>query len=223
MLCFPDQALLKYRFMTDDRELVYRKISDALAPLKQAGKRTPYPDWDKEMAICRAHPEYSTLWDLFSAKLQAVNGTPLQGLEALGKWLHEAKQTLGYCDPAVLDQLKSLPTFAGIKFETTFDRARVDDYAFGITQAAGAIAESGTVMLKDALTSSRLAALAPWTHIALLKPSTLYPDIPTALTHLGDDPAVVWATGPSKTADIEGILIEGVHGPGTQVCCLLDA
>ena len=32
----------------------------------------------------------------------------------------------------------------------------------------------------------------------------------------GDWPADL-CTGPSKTADVEGILIEGVHGPGEQV------
>ena len=34
---------------------------------------------------------------------------------------------------------------------------------------------------------------------------------------LGPSRNILWATGPSKTADVEGILIEGVHGPGEQV------
>jgi L-lactate dehydrogenase complex protein LldG len=47
-------------------------------------------------------------------------------------------------------------------------------------------------------------------------------DVGTALTLLGNDPSVVWVTGPSKTADVEGILIEGVHGPGEEIALILD-
>ena len=36
-----------------------------------------------------------------------------------------------------------------------------------------------------------------------------------------DAPNTIWCTGPSKTADVEGILIEGVHGPGEQVALLI--
>ena len=110
----------------------------------------------------------------------------------------------------------------GIAVEYAFDRARIDDYQFGITRAAGAIAETGTLVVNDALTSSRLAALAPWVHVAVLRPGDLWPDLPAALAQLGPDPNTIWITGPSKTADVEGILIEGVHGPGEQICLRLE-
>ena len=105
--------------------------------------------------------------------------------------------------------------------ETTYDRTRVDDYAFGITRAAGAIAESGTVILQDAGTSRRLGALTPWVHVTLFPREKLYATIPDALAELGPDPNTIWVTGPSKTADVEGILIEGVHGPGAQIALRL--
>ena len=38
---------------------------------------------------------------------------------------------------------------------------------------------------------------------------------------LGDDPNTIWVTGPSKTADVEGILIQGVHGPGIQIALIV--
>ncbi len=105
--------------------------------------------------------------------------------------------------------------------ETAFDRTRVDDYDFGITAATGAIAETGTLVLTDQGTSSRLAALAPWVHVAVLRREQIHADISAALAVMPADPNIVWVTGPSKTADVEGILIEGVHGPGVQVALLV--
>ena len=111
---------------------------------------------------------------------------------------------------------------AGFEVETTFDRDRYDEYQFGITRAKGAIAESGSLIIDDDWTSDRLAALAPWIHVGLLKKSELIETIPEAITTFGHCPNIVWVTGPSKTADVEGILIEGVHGPGEQIALLVD-
>jgi L-lactate dehydrogenase complex protein LldG len=76
------------------------------------------------------------------------------------------------------------------------------------------------VVIKESSTPSRLAALAPWIHITLVDGDTCsYRTLVEAISDLGTEPYVVFATGPSKTADVEGILIEGVHGPGRQICC----
>jgi len=66
-----------------------------------------------------------------------------------------------------------------------------------------------------------LAALTPWVHVAVLDRTRIHRTIADALAALGDSPNVIWVTGPSKTADVEGILIEGVHGPGEQIALLL--
>jgi len=47
------------------------------------------------------------------------------------------------------------------------------------------------------------------------------PILPEAVAGLGNDNNVIWVTGPSKTADVEGILIEGVHGPGVQIALVV--
>src|SRR6185369_15589111 len=80
-----------------------------------------------------------------------------------------------------------------------------DDYQFGVTRAAGAIAETGSLILTEATTARRLAALAPWIHIAVLDPERIHEHVGEAIAALGDDPNVIWCTGPSKTADVEGI------------------
>ena len=111
---------------------------------------------------------------------------------------------------------------ADFEVETSFDRSRLDAYQFGITRAVGAIAETGTIVLNDAETSSRLGALAPWVHVAVIPRGALYAGLPEAVAALGSDPNVIWCTGPSKTADVEGFLIEGVHGPGVQIALFSD-
>lgn len=204
--------------MSNDRDLILSRVRNALAPLSE---RKPLPQWEREVVVMRAARGSVDAWQLFSDRLRAVNGTPLEQTADLVALLREKQWTHGYCDPQLWPALQA--AFGdGFTVETSFDRSRVDDYQFGITAAVGAIAETGTLILDDAHTSTRLAALAPWVHIAVVRRSTLHLDLPSAVRALGDDPNVIWVTGPSKTADVEGILIEGVHGPGFQVALLAE-
>lgn len=203
--------------MNGDRELILARVRRALAPLPQ---RAPLPDWDAELVVVRRARDGVDPWDEFADRLRAVHGTPLAAVADLVALLEQNAWRHGYCDPLLWPQLASAFP-ATITVETVFDRSRVDEYQFGITRASAAIAETGTVVLTDADTSSRLAALAPWVHVAVITRAQILLDVPEAVAALPDDPNVIWCTGPSKTADVEGILIEGVHGPGVQVVLLL--
>lgn len=204
--------------MPDSREQILSRVRRALAPLAQ---RAPLPDWDRELVVLREARAATDRWALFAERLRAVNGTPLTAVAELVALLEQNNWLHGYCDPALWPQLRAAFP-ATFTVETEFDRARVDEYAFGITSATGAIAETGTVILTDHDTSRRLAALAPWVHVVVLRREQIFADLPAAVAALPADPNVVWVTGPSKTADVEGILIEGVHGPGRQVALLVE-
>jgi L-lactate dehydrogenase complex protein LldG len=204
--------------MTDDREAIFSRIRGALAPLHE---RAALPAYDADVAVMQKLIAGRDLVELFAERIKRVNGLALTDPAALVAHLRAGQWLRGYCDPVLWPALA--PHFAGGGFivEQEFDRNRVDDYAFGITRAAGAIAESGTIVLNDATTSRRLAALAPWVHIAVVERSTLFSDLTAAVAALGVDRNVIWCTGPSKTADVEGILIEGVHGPGAQIALIV--
>jgi L-lactate dehydrogenase complex protein LldG len=203
--------------MSDDRESILSRVRGALAPLHE---RAALPEYDSELAVLRKMIAGRDLVELFAERLRRLNGLALTDPAAVADFLRKNNWTHGYCDPALWPKLA--PTFGtGFTVETEFDRARVDDYQFGITRAAGAIAESGTIILNDGVTSRRLAALAPWVHIAVIDRGTIHSDLPKAVAAFGSDPNVIWVTGPSKTADVEGILIEGVHGPGQQLALIL--
>lgn len=203
--------------MSNDREAILTRVREALSGIAE---RAIYPDYDDNLGVTSARPLDGDLWEAFCERLVAVNGMPLERPEELVDYLKKFNYTTGYCDPALQPLLA--PFFGpGFTVEGEFDRSRIDHYQFGITRARAAIAETGSIVLTDGQTSSRLAALAPWVHIACIRRSEIFRDTPPAVADLGDDPNVVWVTGPSKTADVEGILIEGVHGPGIQICLLL--
>ncbi len=204
--------------MKDDRALVFGRIRDAL---RARTERTPAPDYPNDVAVAHAALAGRDLVDAFVTRLERVRGRAFTTPSALAAWLREQGATHGYCDPKLRALLGSAFD-SGFTLETEFLRSRVDDYAFGITRATLAIAETGTLVLDDASTSTRLAALAPWIHIAVVRRGEFVRDVAAALALLGSDPSVVWVTGPSKTADVEGILIEGVHGPGEEVALILD-
>jgi len=204
--------------MSSSRDIILARVRDALAPLP---KRAPLPDWDRDLVILREAHAGVDRWSLFSERMKAVNGLPLNSVAELVTYLTTNNTLQGYCDPALWPTLRSAfpDTF---RVTTEFDRTRVDDFQFGITAALGGIAETGTVMLSDTGTSRRLGALAPWVHIAILRRADIFLDLPAAVSAMPKDPNIVWCTGPSKTADVEGILIEGVHGPGIQIALLME-
>ncbi len=202
---------------SDDRESILSRVRGALAPLHA---RAAMPDYTTELAVMRQMMGSRDGLVVFSERLALVNGIALTDPVALVARLRENKWLHGYCDPALWPALA--PHFgADFKVDTTYDRKRVDDYAFGITRAVGAIAETGTIVLNDATTSRRLGALTPWVHIAVVERAKIFSDLPEAVAGLGQDTNVIWVTGPSKTADVEGILIEGVHGPGIQIALVV--
>lgn len=204
--------------MAGDREEILGKVRAALAPLPV---RAAMPGYDGGLELARERAGSADPVAEFAARLAAVNGEVAGDGAALAASLRARGWVRGYCDPVLWPVLRQ---HFGEDFtvETSFDRARVDDYQFGITRAVGAIAETGTIILNDAVTSSRLAALAPWAHIAVIPRRALHGDLIQAVAAFGADPNVIWCTGPSKTADVEGILIEGVHGPGAQIAMFVD-
>jgi L-lactate dehydrogenase complex protein LldG len=87
---------------------------------------------------------------------------------------------------------------------------------FGITSADYGLAETGSVITRSA-SEARLASLLPPAHIAILPMSRMLSGLDELFTLVPKPPAssasTVFITGPSRSADIEMILVRGVHGP----------
>jgi L-lactate dehydrogenase complex protein LldG len=100
------------------------------------------------------------------------------------------------------------------------------DLDAGVTGVASAIAETGSVVLASGPGRRRGAFMVPPVHIAVVHEGQIVADLLDLWGRIGPPPspptALTIVSGPSKTADIEGILITGVHGPG-QVHVVLVA
>ena len=87
----------------------------------------------------------------------------------------------------------------------------------GITGVDFVLAESGTLVLSSLTEGSQLASLAPPVHLAFYTRPQVLASLEEVLERLAprlnSGRSVVFVTGTSRTADIEQILIRGVHGP----------
>ncbi len=201
------------------RSQLFARLRAALEPRPE---REPYPEYADSISSASRLLAGKTLLEAFTERLERVRGRVFREPDELVAWLLGRGASYGYVDPA-LEPLLAASFQGRLTYSGTFSRERLDDYHFGVTRADFAIAETGTLVLKDVSSSSRLAALAPWVHVAVVYEHELVPSLHQAIARLGDDPNVIFCTGPSKTADVEGILIEGVHGPGEQVALVLSS
>jgi L-lactate dehydrogenase complex protein LldG len=97
-----------------------------------------------------------------------------------------------------------------------------------ITFCESLVARTGSVVLSSAQANGRTASAYAPIHICIAFTSQLVFDIKDAITLLGHKykngiPSfVTFATGPSRTADIEKTLVTGVHGPKEVYVFLVD-
>jgi L-lactate dehydrogenase complex protein LldG len=92
--------------------------------------------------------------------------------------------------------------------------ARAD---LGVTGALLGVASSGSILTAAGSASSRLASLLPPAHLAILPSERVVAGFEELFAALGDHleraSSAVLISGPSRTADIEMVLVRGVHGP----------
>jgi L-lactate dehydrogenase complex protein LldG len=88
----------------------------------------------------------------------------------------------------------------------------------GITGADYALADTGTLVMLSSPQEARMISLLPPAHIAVVAGERILSGLDELFSILPDPAALtssmVLITGPSRTADIEQILVRGVHGPG---------
>lgn len=91
------------------------------------------------------------------------------------------------------------------------------------------VARTGSIVLSAAQPGGRTVSVYAPVHICIAYTSQLLYDVKDALQAIrekynGQVPSFIsFATGPSRTADIEKTLVTGVHGPKEVYCFLVEA
>ena len=97
----------------------------------------------------------------------------------------------------------------------------------GFTQARGAIAETGSLIVWSSAAEPRSLSLVPPIHFALLDAATIHPTFYDALVSEnwadGLPTNALLISGPSKTADIQQTLAYGAHGPKELIVLVINA
>ncbi len=100
-----------------------------------------------------------------------------------------------------------------------YDRDELEKCDAGITLCDALIAQTGSILITSRSAGGRALSVLPPHHVVLARREQLVPDLPSAFELLrasyGDDlPSMMgFITGPSRTGDIERILVLGAHGP----------
>ena len=113
-----------------------------------------------------------------------------------------------------------------------FDAKRITDDLAGcdvsITGCEALVARTGSIVMSSAQPSGRNTSVYAPIHICIAFTSQVVVDIKDALLLIKDKyrnnpPSLItFATGPSRTADIEKTLVVGVHGPKEVFCFLVE-
>ena len=217
-----------------DRDRFMDRVRGALGRSRTVPPPEPAPPVNETIVRLADHAD--DLLELFSSKAQGAGMTVhrLHEVKLVGTVLDlltdlKAKQVVVDfdCDKATRNLERSLRD-AGIGLVSwqDGDQNHQFDADAALTDVHAALAETGTLVCSTDADHVRGASLIPPVHLAMVRSSDILPDMIDFLSKLQDRSAVdlpsslSFITGPSKTSDIEGKLVTGVHGPG-QVHVLL--
>jgi len=219
-----------------EREKIFVRIREALSVQTprpghhgEPGRQSPFPgvpsaqarEWlpaagdsfDEQLARFRANAaDLKTTFHLVSnhdelAKL-------VLELRDVEDWRKVASHDGGLTD-AVCKTL-GLPV---CRTDKKFDVNELEACDVGITECEALIAQTGSVLVTNRSSGGRALSVLPPHHVVIARREQLLRDLPAAFELLkkkyaGNYPSMIsLITGPSRTGDIERILVLGPHGP----------
>jgi L-lactate dehydrogenase complex protein LldG len=123
---------------------------------------------------------------------------------------HSGDLTNAICPPLNLPFLRT---------DKAYDVTELEKCDAGISECDALIAQTGSVLVTNRSAGGRALSVLPPHHVVLARREQLLADLPAAFELLKQNYAenypsmISFITGPSRTGDIERILVLGAHGP----------
>jgi L-lactate dehydrogenase complex protein LldG len=204
------------------RENIIKKIREALTtpvpmPFAESGDSGDVfhkPSQDLDITFAEA---FTKLQGQFSFCF-----TPAEMVHQMTLLAEAKKWDRWYCNQQALKQI-----FGKHKWPFEWHNQLENCHA-SITTCEALVARTGTMILSSTASGGRTPSVYAPAHICVAYTSQLVYDIRDGLELLqrkynGQLPSLVsFASGPSRTADIEKTLVTGVHGPKEVYCFLIE-
>jgi L-lactate dehydrogenase complex protein LldG len=189
------------------RDRILTRVRSALADRAKSGHPGPFEGWRTPQSDAPPADRFETMFIAAGGEVVRVDG-----VEAAREWSTSfvadySSAVMGATVPAMLRPDIML---------TSPDEAEV-----GVSMARGAVGETGSLLL-DARDGRRTQLLAP-THVVFVHAEEIRATLVDALDDMQEDlpSAIGLHSGPSKSADIGQILVQGVHGPGRVIAVVI--
>lgn len=184
------------------------------------------------------------LLESFVERLTAAGGevVPIEHASEIAEWLADfvRKEGIGSLILAsdlaatnleILDALQANCPETTVFTDTATAReahtGMLSTIQLGLGSALAGFADLGAIAIVSSGSESRSLSLLTDTHVAILKSEDIYPTFASFSSGLEESirssSAVTIVGGPSKTADIEKVLITGVHGPKRFLVLLIES
>jgi L-lactate dehydrogenase complex protein LldG len=232
--------------MNSSKEKILSRIREALRqPAARPGHHdipsvaTPTPHAKPELDQFRdwlpaVESDFQNQWNLLTQNFSALKTdyALLKNTDELKTFVRELAQKeqwkrMGIHWSNMTAHAANLP-LEKVRVDFGYDSAELEKCDVGITECDAVVAQTGSILITSRSAGGRGLSVLPPHHLVLARTSQIVPDLPAAYELLyrrygTDFPSMVsLITGPSRTGDIERIVVLGAHGPKKLTIALVQ-
>ena len=111
--------------------------------------------------------------------------------------------------------------------DAEFDKQKLESCDAGLTTCEAIVAQTGSIIVSSSTNGGRSLSILPHAHVVIARAEQVMGDLSDAFAFIQQRnkdhmPSMIsFITGPSRTGDIERILVLGAHGPKELVLILV--